>query len=363
MTFFDHSVPTILGTTPPGAGKDWRAIALSQPGDAVLISTPYDRELLTWYLETLQQAGIKTGTIVTDKLVHALQGQKFDAFCLDTHVVHAEHAALAAIPWLNHKGMFLTWCRKNKWPIPQTQVADAPMRLGSHTFPVVYKPSVMAGGHGIVVAPDHSALQRLLQSNAVDYVLQEHLADARFYGVQVETDGVGSVTGYQITRQVIDGTAYVGTSTTIDPELAGWIWQVVSECAKEIACFRLLDFVIDIAVTAGSDARIVIMECNPRYGASTYPTKLARRLLGRDAHFEYRYVPVVTSRPQDLRFGELLFNQERRTGLLPIDISGLFPGAERQEIGVVAFARSREERLVLLRRFQEQNDESMSVCA
>lgn len=228
---------------------------------------------------------------------------------------------------LTSKNAFIQLARKQGWPIPDTVCVSAgqPERIGDPSMYRVLKADRSAGGFGVTVANDGGQWADgydTLLATGCDFQMQEYLDPARFFGVQYcHGESV-------ITEQLVKQQHYIGARVLLDTRLERRIWQTVIRPLHYVADAGVPVFSLDVAVLP--NGRIVLLECNPRYGATTYPWLLAEQLGLRGDQWEYRYVqlPREEFSLEDCR--PLLYAANTGHGMIVVDW-----GVPDRELGVL----------------------------
>lgn len=315
----------------PGFGtKAIRAVALAQSGDQVLFP-PSAKELFVAALRQRALMGRDTNIKFGQPRLCPLPIEWFYLGADTRQDATVSHQLVDHVLRLTSKNEFIQLAQTEGWVVPDTVCvrdgqADSSINALRHS---VFKEAYSAGGVGVTVTttPDEwtSAYQSLLNLGT-PFQVQEYLAGAQYFGVQYfKGESV-------ITTQSLYGTHYSGATILTDEGLADDIWSQAMPAMQHVADLGVPVFSLDVAVT--TDHRVLLMECNPRYGASTYPWRLALELNLAPEQWEYRYVPIRSAVKADTIVSELIGliyePAESQYGLVVIDW-----GLDDNELGIL----------------------------
>jgi hypothetical protein len=356
-TFRGHTVDPALfdGPVPLSGGetKPLRAIALAEPGDVVWVpesTLALARSMLTYY----EEMGIVRDVLLTSEWPRALsRGQQLDVLFFGT-AAHAlapnEYRLRASLRW-NSKNNFLRDAKELGGNVPYTKFIDKgsfrvpgfvknlPIYLRTEGATVVLKAAVSAGGKDVLICRTAMELMRAIESDQFfgrDVQVQEYLSDATFYGVQYARGRIF------VTEQVMNSHgAYAGAIPVCNRELVEAMHTTTRRVISAVAGEEIPIFSLDVAVAA--DGRILLLECNPRYGGTSFPWLLAERIGLSASQWEYRYIPC--------RQGIDPFRTCLTTAKLPGQMVGAIvvdPGVDHGEVGVM-FVGNESARRSLIR--------------
>ncbi len=335
------------------ASKSLRAICLAQSGDLVWVpeSMLGPARRLQEYYASLGFGGRVRLTSDWPTTLLAEEGLDVLYFGQAGHELWPDSSRLLASLELNHKNKFLQLacdgehrlvrlptCFFNQAEMPPFFLSCLPMYLDqflAYHPKMVVKAAISAGGKDVVMASGMDELMQVIrgpQFAGRDFQIQQYLEGAEFYGVQQ------AHRKNLVTRQVILDTHYVGADP-LQPEdpLSQRLLESSARLRSSIACEGVSVFSLDFAVlpeAMGGGA--YILECNPRYGATSYPWLVALRLGVDPRHWDYRYYklkpgqdPIATLAPHSIT------KDNPTEGTLLIDW-----GVEDGSVGVMFLGRS-----------------------
>lgn len=348
----DHrlDVSHLFEGLPPGqlpvVGKSGRALCLSFPPDHVRLEAGLEMSL-DWTIGHYRRVGLPVANniVLKDGLFDWFQTYSYrrtDVFCLGEENCH-DRSLVARVKGLNNKNTFIELCRVQEWPIPVTCTSgewgsreSPPPRLH---FPVVVKVAVSAGGKDVFVCLDNEEMQQViltLSASRRQFQAQEFLDGAVFYSVQ-SRKSVSQAPMWQVTKQVISGNSYVGTSSMVPDKVINRLLsllQPTSSCLTYIEASGIEVFGLDFAVT--KDGRMLLIECNPRYTAAIYPAVVAERL--GHSGWEYRYFEVEHNDLSKVLPPGLEYDPSTRKGVVIVDWGSILRG----EVGMLFFGSPAE---------------------
>jgi hypothetical protein len=176
------------------------------------------------------------------------------------------------------------------------------------------KADTSVSGRGVVRCADESALRRVLSriSPTVPFQLQEEVRNAvAFINVQYRVHK-GVLKRGVVTEQLLDGYAHKGNRypSAYTP------WKHTDPLARYMYQEGIEDvFAFDLAIDA--EGGHWILECNPRYNGSSYPSAIAQKLCipSWSAHsFETRFLAL-----DDVRLGVLEYDPSTKSGAVLVN--------------------------------------------
>lgn len=243
------------------------------------------------------------------------------------HIVHA----------MNSKNECMRVCNMLGIPTPHTQCFTR-KPAGAITvlprFPLFIKADVSVSGRGVVRCATMQALEHVLSriSPDVPFQLQEEVRDVTaFLNVQYRIED--EVLRRSLTTvQILEGNAHKGN---LYPSTCPSPWIYTDPLAEYMQARGMEDvFAFDLAV----DVRgaFFVLECNPRYNGSTYPSAVAKKLRipsWRAQNFETRFRSLG-----DIRLGSRIYDPETKRGVVFVNW-----GAVQQGVVGMLLAGTKEE--------------------
>lgn len=350
--YWDHRLLAshLFEGLPPGqlpvVGKSGRALCLSFPLDHVRLEYGLEGPL-AWVIGHYSRVGLpvaKNNIVLSNGPFDwdlRPRCQWTDVFCVGDENC-SDLSLVETVKGLNNKNEFIKLCRKEGWPIPDTWTSEdeweyrwsLPPRL---QFPVVVKAAVSAGGKDVFVCRNDEELQRsisILTASQRQFQVQEFLAGADFYSIQCRKS-VAQVPKLEVTKQIMFGNSYVGTSSEVPDEVTSQLLSLTQpffSCLEYITESGVEVFGLDFAVT--KDGRMLLIECNPRYTAAIYPAVVAERL-GHTV-WEYRYFEVGHNDLSKVLPPGLEYNPTTKKGAVIVDWGSILRG----EVGILFLGSS-----------------------
>lgn len=203
------------------------------------------------------------------------------------------------------------------------------------TLPLYVKAARSCAGNNIFKCKSYDDVIASIKEVGPAYQLQEEVPNVlAFLNVQYQSSGE-SAAHIATTQQILDGFSHAGNShpSVFDPR------DITDPLANELVKVGLRDiFAFDVAVTPDS---MLLIECNARWNGSSYPTKVAQRLVIP----EWTAINMATNvrRPQDIRMGSLAYDQASKCGAVILN-SGFM--SDRGKVRML-LAGSQDEQWVL----------------
>jgi hypothetical protein len=301
-----------------------------------------------------QQAGFINGVHLTSEWPDGLpDGWQHDWFYFgsQSHQLQPNGSLYRKSAWLNNKNDFLRWawgeCRAPRPPtrfisssayslpgFPDRQVTQ----YIHDPFPIVVKAAVSAGALDVVRVDDMEELLSVLKSPQFwgrDLQLQEYLPEASFYSLQVANGD------HLVVRQVIgERGQYVGADPLpMDDPRARHILAKTRRVGQQLKREGLPVFSLDVAVLPAETVeseRVLLLECNPRYGGTTYPWLLAKRLGIKVTDWDYRYHPLPRGCNPFTLLEPYLHTVGLAAGLILVDLD-----PDHGEVGILYIGKPR----------------------
>jgi len=356
-TFFDHSIEGSCSEQEfrnlPGAEYySSRVLGATNPGDLVqlhpdlrdefsAISGHYDRSGLSHATDVVWERGLDG---VRRYANHAWNVYYFSHL---HNQVREDTAWCLVAEEMNSKNRFVKSCWANNIPVPSTKnfqsVRAADFRREELEFPAFLKLEVSASGEGVwPVNSRQELLERLVKvPRNCSFQIQQAIT-ATFLNVQyTASDGVAYP--IVVTEQILKGAAHSGNRYPTK-------WSPFPFCqplAQLIAQKGMRGiFAFDVAVLADGSFRMI--ECNPRWNGSSYPTRIAQKL-GLDTWIA-KTIHVGCRRIADLNL-ELEYSATTKQGIVLVKWGTILEG----EISFLVTAPTHLECEELANRFQQMN--------
>lgn len=184
---------------------------------------------------------------------------------------------------MNSKNEFIKMAKSLKIPVPKTDCFDTKEDVSDSFFdidryPCFLKMSVSASGAGVIKCHGPQELFRHIKNlpSGVPFQVQENIYTNVFINLQyevVDRNGIFGLKRLAMSEQILDGNEHVGNITNFDHMEA---WAYTDGMAQKIYESGMQGvFAFDLAVVPDG---YLLIECNPRYNGSTYPTKIAQKL-------------------------------------------------------------------------------------
>jgi hypothetical protein len=316
-----------------------RALVCTSPNDVIQLSPALKNEY-PFILEHYQRADLncteKIKWDIAPELINDYAQLELSTYAFNTkfNAIRPDAPRLAATDRYNNKNNFLRFCNSLDLPIPRTdfyEEKDA-ATIGI-AFPVFVKKAVSASGVGIFRCETDEEV--ICAINLIDgpYQIQQEIVAKAFLNVQYEvTDG--AATHKATTEQILEGFVHVGNRypSRYNPR------AITDDLAKKLAKDGLDGiFALDVAVT--QDDTYVLLECNPRWNGSTYPTLVAERLRAK----EWEYVTIrleARSLGEVSLGGDVVYDPLRGSGAIIINWGVIKFG----KLGVLVIGTQKERR-------------------
>jgi hypothetical protein len=292
-----------------------RVLACTTPSDVIQID-PILKEEYAHIEKHYQRVGIDcTEEVVWD--VEPNLAKNYPRYELSVHTFNKrfndarqDPKRLHAVNMFNDKNIFLALCQKLDVAIPKTRFFQASeLPPDDITFPVFVKKATSASGLGVFRCESYEELKTIVADIKAPYQIQKEIDAKVFLNVQYRVEGDGSVVHIATSEQILDGFTHIGNRfpASYNPR------HITDPIAKELARQGLKDvFALDVAVTP--DNAFLVVECNPRWNGSTYPTIVAARLGARE--WTCVSAPTKVNSLKSIQLGDLEYNAKRGTGVV-----------------------------------------------
>jgi hypothetical protein len=180
---------------------------------------------------------------------------------------------------------------------------------------VYLKKAVSASGFGVWKCTTKARLDRRVKMLCVPYQIQASLpVGTRFLNVQYEVQNERLLNG-PITLQILKGESHDGNEypALYDPSNIRDATDGIAKWAFEQGMRGV--FAFDVGITP--DDKAFVIECNPRWNGSSYPTRVARKLgVGQ---WESRNEDFAPRSFEGIDLGELAYAASTREGIVIVN--------------------------------------------
>jgi len=309
-----------------------RALCITKPGDVLYLSSTL-RAGWDWIGRHYQRIGLQcTDEVVWDSQLRLLGGVPTShlsvfMFSHEIHDICPDEKWLDIVRLTNSKNEFIGLCQSLGVQTPRTACFFSKRQardLSGFSFPVFLKADQSVSGLGVVKCSNRDELEQAIESldENEQFQVQEAVSAKYFLNLQyqVENNGLEKVA---CTQQILTGYTHAGN--VFPARSAPW------SATEKIATFMTQKgmkgiFGFDIAMC--KDGPYVI-ECNPRYNGSTYPTISADKLLVREWSAQ-TYSTSLRSL-NDLSLEETEYCLVRKTGVVVVN----WGAVEQGKLGIL----------------------------
>ena len=262
-----------------------RALCLTKPGDIIQLPKALGQRIWLW--DFIQQHYSRVGLEVTDKVLWTdsttayfpyhtthLDFSHFIAsprFCGNVKNEESYAKVLTTTKLLNSKNSFMDLCSSMGIKVPKTLQARDLKDLSLAPATGYLKAACSVSGLGVVKYSSHEELLNLLKG-LKDWQIQEDVMPTDFLNVQYVFDENGWKF-LETTEQLLDGNSHIGNvcppKYSFDPN----VYEKLLSHLHYLGYRGVLG--MDVLVSGTSE---YLVECNPRFNGSTYPTVIAQRL-------------------------------------------------------------------------------------
>ncbi len=330
-------------------GYHGRGLAISWPGDVVAIDGVLLHET-AW----LQEHYARIGMPVAQEIVYRLSFDEatflpkhlLDPFIFDdlANDVRPDKEWYAIVIEMNDKNATLRRAAALGVPFPQTQMFDHVLQLGDleqYNYPLYLKLAVSFAGLGVWRCNSAEELTVHLKNvpEGLGFQLQQAV-EGTFLNVSYYAAGDGTYRRVLCTEQILEGPCHVGNGPSkFQP------WTTTDPLAAYMASHGMRGyFAFDVVVLP--DGRFLLIECNPRWNGSCYPTEVGKRL--NQTNWEARGYKTLRRLDQfDLKGFE--YNPSARSGVIVLNLGQL---AKFHKVSLM-LAGTKEQIAALARRLPE----------
>lgn len=365
MTVYYHTLKLIvdehdLGSIKGVLGYESRAFALGERKDTVILSSDLERETSA-IRGHYNRIGLEyCGEVVfadSHKVLEQFAGEEISVFLHTPKLLKytGEKRRLTAVAFFGDKNNFIPWAKKHGAKVPKTitfvNKNDFYKHKGDYVlgFPVFFKKAVSDSGVGLRLCRDMKELEEMLTAfGDKAFQLQAPLSEkAIFCNVQFYGTDSGKAVALDATRQILEKHSHAGNETLAPGEFSG-IWKSVTPLAEKMVQANLRGvFGIDVAVTSyNGEEKYFVIECNPRWNGSSYPTRIAEKLGVSAWRAEYIYTGPCKSLEEflsALRNTHLEYNPQKKRGVVVFNWGPIKDG----KVGVMFISTDPKERMRL----------------
>ncbi len=233
------------------------------------------------------------------------------------HAVRENKRFYTIVQRMNSKNACMRLCDELTIPTPHThcfaRMPEKPIEMFID-FPLYVKADTSVSGRGVVRCKDRAALTHVLSriSPMVPFQIQEEVRNVvAFINVQYRVRN-GMLTRSMVTEQLLDGNTHKGNQypTTFVP------WKYTDPLAKYMHVRGMEDvFAFDLAIDTEGAYRM--LECNPRYNGSSYPSAVAHKL-GIHSWSAYSFETRFRSLG-DIELGALEYDCAKKSGVVLVN--------------------------------------------
>ena len=263
-----------------------RVLATTNPGDIVQFH-PDLKSGWDWITCHYKNCGIAHATEVIwdDDMAIMSQFPEFEPsvffFGESAHASRPDEKWYRVVREMNCKNRFLRFAKEMGAPVPRTlffsKKSDFNGVYDDIDFPVFLKVSRSVSGMGVIRCLDKTELEAQIAEidKDVSFQIQEDLGDAIFINTQYRVVS-GKLERLVITDQVLKGCQHDGNKFPSKFD----VWDVTDPLAAKMHTRGMKGyFAFDVAICGfNGSTKAYVIECNPRYNGSSYPTNIAIKL-------------------------------------------------------------------------------------
>ena len=237
---------------------------------------------------------------------------------------------------MNSKNHFIKLCQDLSVCTPKTACFDDKDNFqgcDGFDFPVYFKISTSVSGLGVVKCRNEQELEKRIFSmdSGIDFQIQEEIKTDTFINVQYVVNS-GHLEKVAITEQILENCQHSGNRFPTKYDSA---WEVTDPIAVKLWQEGMKGyFAFDLAVT---DEKYSVIECNPRYNGSTYPTNIAKKL-GIESWVAKNLTTNIRTL-DDLNFEGIEYNPLKKSGIIVVNWGCISDG----KIGVLIAGDQNEQ--------------------
>ena len=250
-----------------------------------------------------------------------------------SHTARPDQRWFDIVQEMNSKNSFIQLCDKLGIQTPKTWIFECKREiidLKMFPFPVYLKIAVSVSGLGVVCCNDVDELELQLEriDEGIPLQIQQSVDAFSFLNLQYRKNG--KLERVAATEQVLKGCCHAGNAfpTKHQP------WNITDQVADYMVQQGMKGyFAFDIAVCKdGNSYKYYLIECNPRYNGSSYPTNIARKL-GASEWIAKKVDTSVTSF-SGIDLGDVEYDRHTKQGAVIVNWGCI----EQQELGVLLVA-------------------------
>lgn len=299
-----------------------RAHVVTRPGDVLQLDGSH-RSAAQWAMAHFNRVGLQ----VTDQIhwgmgydvAREFPGHTFDPFIFDhrAHAVRPDQRWFNIVEEMNDKNATLRRARRLGVPYPDTEIFGCKSKVGDlerFQYPLFLKRAVSLAGQGVWYCPSSGVLEARLQElpEGIGVQLQQP-AQGMFLNVSYFCEGDGTYRRILCSEQILEGPCHVGNR----PTRRHRPWSLTDPLAEYMTRAGMRGyFAFDVVATPTEG--YLLIECNPRWNGSCYPTEVASRV-GING-FTWASRNFCTELPiEDIDLGGLEFNSVTRKGIIVLN--------------------------------------------
>ena len=298
-----------------------RVLGTTSPSDIIQLP-PGLRDDWNWITDHYDRIGLShTKKVIWNDsfdLVSEFPDYELSVFFFGSkaHAARPDKKWYDLVEMMNSKNSFIKFCQDLSVDIPKTNCfEDVSEFCGCDgiEFPVYLKISTSVSGLGVVRCRDEDELLKEISliKPGIGFQFQEEVKARVFVNIQYRINS-GHLERVAITEQILEGCQHSGNRF---PASCDDVWKVTDPIAVKLQQEGMKGyFAFDVAVTYSGE--YLLIECNPRYNGSTYPTNIAKKL-GIESWVAKNLETTKTFNELDL--GEFEYSSAERSGVIVVN--------------------------------------------
>lgn len=260
-------------------------------------------------------------------------------FTKEVNEVLSDNQWLQAVNDANSKNCFIKLCEELGIPTPHTVCFDSVAGFSDQKFPppLYFKGDVSVSGLAVTRCETEKDLLLAMKvlKPGEGFQLQEEITALAYLNIQYEVE-CNVLKKLAITEQILNGNSHNGN--LYPSEFS--VWEVVDPLANYLFRNGMKGvFAFDVAITKEGP---LVIECNPRFNGSTYPTKLASKL--GISSWLATSVELNSDVLDELNILDLEYDAQTQTGIIVYNWGCVL----NRKLGVLIAADSREKQQDIL---------------
>jgi len=318
-----------------------RVLGETNPSDVIQLH-PDLKSSWNWITDHYNRIGLPhTKTVIWDDnfdLIRRFPKHDLSVFFFGSkaHAVRPDERWYKVVKRMNSKNHFIKLCQDLSVCTPKTACLDDKDNFqgcDGFDFPVYFKISTSVSGLGVVKCRNEQELEKRIFSmdSGIDFQIQEEIKTDTFINVQYVVNS-GHLEKVAITEQILEDCQHSGNRFPTKYDSA---WEVTDPIAVKLWQEGMKGyFAFDLAVT---DEKYSVIECNPRYNGSTYPTNIAKKL-GIESWVAKNLTTNIRTL-DDLNFEGIEYNPLKKSGIIVVNWGCISDG----KIGVLIAGDQNEQ--------------------